>query len=33
MEGRYFAELVKELFASNEKLDTHTEIGISLYGR
>eukprot|EP00026_Physarum_polycephalum_P000345 Phypoly_transcript_00345.p1 GENE.Phypoly_transcript_00345~~Phypoly_transcript_00345.p1 ORF type:complete len:1272 (-),score=156.56 Phypoly_transcript_00345:88-3903(-) len=33
MEGRYFAELVKELFTSNEKLDAHTEIGISLYGR
>lgn len=33
MEGVYFAELVKELFTSNEKLDVHTETGISLYGR
>lgn len=33
MEGRYFAELIKEVFSSNEKLNVHTEIGISVYGR
>lgn len=33
MEGRYFAELISEVFATNEKLNVHTETGISIYGR
>jgi hypothetical protein len=33
IEGKYFAELVKELFAENERMSRNTEMGIPLYGR
>lgn len=31
--GRYFAELVKEVFTNNENMQVFTEIRISIYGR